>query len=1104
MNRPSNANPSWAASLALRHAVAMNLVFVALVIIGGFVILKMPVDVYPDIDLDEATIDTVWLGASPEDIERLITDKIEEKIIDTRGVSKILSDSKPDASLIRVKFDETLSTAELDSAIRQLRADVEQVSDLPEGARKPVVTKISIGEVFFLIWVAVVDEGDVGEEVLHDIAIRLKTIIREIPGVGKVDDMLIRDREIHIKADQDSLRRFGLTLEDIGSILSRTNRSLPSGTLASKNELAIRAEGSVASPEELGDIVVAKNAQGGHVYLRDVAVISSAFARKTFFGRYDHQPCLSLGVTKKADADSRQVVRDSLNAIAAFNESLPDGVALRVFDDTSNMITDRLRVLTTNMSGGVVLVFFVLWVVVGLRNSLLAIVGIPFSFGCALICMHLLGVTISSVSLIGLVLCTGMIVDDAIVVLENIYRHVEQGGTDGEQRNRTINAIINGTGEVFWSVVSSSATTVAAFLPLLMMSGMTGKFFAIIPKTVAVVLLASLFECLLILPVHYLDFGFRAKKTRHADGNKRSKRLYQSIGRGLLSLYEKVLNVALPNRYLVPLPLLGLAFLTYSAMPLIDVVLFPTDRQHCLLDIQVSDEASLDRTGEIVRPIEEIALSMDGLVSGVATSVGLLITEDKAIKLRNNMAQLHVQLRKTNEFGGDRTLVAMELHDRIAEYLKQHPNCGIKSYRVGGGRDGPPAGKPVAILIETPDFASAKLLSEQFKARLRTMEGVLGVKDDLEFGQQQVNITLDDDRASVHGLTFMDLAGALRAANDGITVSSFKDKYSGEDLDVRLMLDQDDRRSVTDLLDVDIRTPANAVVQLGDIAELNVTQGYAAIPHLNGKRVVTVSAEIDSRKTTSQEVNATMKREFQGQLASARDVRVTFGGQYEEATSSFRSLKEAYVIAMLVVYLILATQFRSYAQPFVIISTVPFAGIGVFGGLWLSGYPFTTMTFIAIVGMSGVVVNDSILLVDCANQKRATGARLIEAVRAACLQRMRPVLLTTVTTVLGLAPLALGLGGTSPIWAPFASSFAWGLAFSTIVTMIVVPCVYCIANDAVEFLRRITKNEAVVAVNTASIDGTTLPPQAATLAGPTQQQTPTKPSSNVPGEHIAP
>jgi HAE1 family hydrophobic/amphiphilic exporter-1 len=652
-------------AFALHHTVPMNLLFILLVIVGALVILKMPVDVYPDVSLDEATIETFWLGASAEDVERLVTDRIEDKIQDIRGVDRIVSDSKPDLSRIRVKFRETLSDTELDAAFRQLRAAVDQVADLPEDAEKPVVTKISVAEIFFLLWVVIEDVNDVGEHVLHDVAYKLKPVLREIPGVSKVDAKLIRDREIHVLADRDALRKYDLTLQEISAILVQYNRNLPSGTLQqAESEISVRAAGGVTDPKQLGSIVVRKNPRGGHVYLRDVATIQSAFERKTIFPRYNLNDCLSMGIAKTDEADSRVVAASVRQALEDFESRLPQGVRLRVADDASDIIRGRLHVLASNLAWGIALVFLVLWAVVGLRNSLLAIVGIPFSFFCALIFMHALEVTINAVSLIGLVLCSGMIVDDAIVVLESIYRNIERvseargGKVDHHELRR---AIVEGTGEVLWPVISSSATTVAAFLPLLIMTGVMGEFFAIIPKTVTVVLLASLFECLLILPVHYLDWGARKKSRRsgfdqpvHEDGPGPS-----STSGGLRTgfvgrTYDRLLTTMLRHRYVALLPLLALGFLAYSIVPLIHVELFPSEFQHCLIDVRTADEASLDQTADLVRPIERIALGMGpDRVSAVLTWFGALITEDNDVQFRNNVAQLHVQRPADGQAGVD-------------------------------------------------------------------------------------------------------------------------------------------------------------------------------------------------------------------------------------------------------------------------------------------------------------------------------------------------------------------------------------------------------------------------------------------------------------------
>jgi len=1056
------------AGFALDQRVLMNLLFFVMILAGALVIDLMPVDVYPDVDMDEATIDTFWPGASAEDIERLITDKIEAQIEDVRGVSRMTSDSKPDASHIRVKFREDLSPTEFDAAFRQLRAAVDRVVDLPIEAEKPLVTQISLSELFPLVWVVVEDIGGIGEEVLHDVALKLKPILRDIPGVAKVDDKLLRDRELHVLVDRETIRRLDLTLDEVAGVLAEYNRTVPSGTLAeARGEYSVRAVGEVPTPEEFGDIAVRKDHRGGHVYLRDIARTVEGFERQHFFARLNGHGGKAIGVSKTQEADSRQVAERVRETIRKFHEGLPPGVRSAVGVatclDSSDIIHSRIRILLSNLGQGMVLVFAMLWVTVGLRNSILAIIGIPFSFMCALIFMHLFGVTINAVSLFAMVLCSGMDVDDAIVVLENIYRHVENSrlhALHGAERERALRrVIIRGAQEVMWPVVFSTLTTVAAFMPLLLMSGVTGKFFAIIPKTVAVVLLASLIQCLIMLPVHYYTFGprgVRRSSKRGAGAADDELAIPQGSILGLiLRVYDRILAGVLRYRYIAALPLFGLGFLTWAVAPLLKVNLFPSDYQLAIVDVKAWDEASLDQTGEVVAPLEKIVTSLGPqYVQSVLATFGITGTDDNVVKWRNNLAQLHIQLADTDAVNADPDAVSARIREEIQQYVDAHPDCGVESFRVWAPQDGPPIGKPVAIQIESANLGSAKRLAERYKRSLASMAGVYGIIDDLDFGPKQINLRLNEDLASAHGLTQTHLARALRTANDGLVISTFKDKRTGEDLDVRVMFAEAYRRDLRDLLDINLRTPGGYAVQLGDICELDMSQGYAGIPHYNAKRVVTVSAEVDTAVTSAHAVNSRIAREFESVLATVPDMRITYGGQFQETTESFNSLYRAYAVAMIVIYMLLATQFRSYAQPFVILLTVPFACVGVVAGLLLSDYPFTIMTFIAIVGLTGVVVNDSIVLVDFLNIRLAAGVPTEQAIREACRLRFRAVMLTTITTVLGLLPMALGWGGTSKIWSPFASSFAWGLTFSTLVTMLVEPAFYHIIQDVIAFRRR--------------------------------------------------
>ncbi len=1064
-NRPTIAR------FSLQQAVLMNLLFGVLILAGGLVVSIMPVDVYPDVDLDEATIDTFWPGASAEDVERLITDPIEDEITDIRGISRIISDSKPDASLIRIRFREDLSATALDAAFRQLRAAVERVTDLPDDAEKPLLTRISLGEIFPLLWVVVRDAGGAGEEALHQVILKLKPILRDIPGVARVDDKLIRDREIHLRVNRDSLRKYDMTLDEVAAVLSQYNRNVPSGTLPhSRGEFSVRAVGEALTPEQLGKIAVRKHPSGAHVYLKDIATIDQGFQRRRFFARFNGNDCKALSIAKTADADSRRVASRVEQTIKAFHAHLPDEITLSTCLDSSDIIRSRMKILLTNLAGGVGLVLFALWSTLGARNALLAIIGIPFSFLCGLMFMHLLGVSINAVSLFALVLCTGMIVDDAIVVLENIYRHVETGRQQHEQTGapfKVHRAIVAGVDEVMWPVISSSMTTVVAFLPMLIMGGVTGEFFAIIPKTVAVVLLASLVECLMIIPVHYLTFGPRSRVRAlwsraatwegeaPADAQDRSPQPRRSPFAVLAAYYDRFLAGTLRHRYLAPLPLLGLGFVTYSVTHLLRVDLFPSDYQLIEVDIKTWDDASLQATGRIVAPIEDLINDLrPDYVESVLTSFGISATEDHTIHWRNNIAQLHVQLADTPQVAADPDSVANVIRDKIQAFVDANPDHGIQAFRVWAPQDGPPIGKPVAVRIESPDLSAAKRLAQRYRQRLARIDGVFGISDDLDFGPRQINLRLIEDVASAHGLTQPALSMALRTANDGLVVSSFKDTQSGEDLDVRLMFHERYRRNLADLLDIHIRTPGGYLLRLGDICEIDMSQGYAGIPHFNAKRVVTVTAQVDTDNNTPHNVNALLERQFKPTLAAMPNIRVTYGGEYQETTRSFEALKEAYLMAMVLIYMLLATQFRSYSQPFIIILTVPFACVGVIGGLLLADYPFTIMSFIAIVGLTGVVVNDSIVLLDFVNKQRAKNLSVEQALRTACRLRLRPILLTTITTVLGLLPLAMGWGGKSKIWSPFASSFAWGLAFSTVVTLLIIPALYYIADDLVSLAKR--------------------------------------------------
>jgi HAE1 family hydrophobic/amphiphilic exporter-1 len=681
------------------------------------------------------------------------------------------------------------------------------------------------------------------------------------------------------------------------------------------------------------------------------------------------------------------------------------------------------------------MVFGVLWVALGLRNAVLAIIDIPFCFLTAFLLLWWQGVSINALSLFALVLVNGIMVDDAIVVIENIYHHVQQGVP-------LRRAVIDGTREVMWPVINATSTTVLAFLPLFMMTGIVGKFFSVIPTVVTCTLLASLVDTLIMLPAHYLDFG-----SRRARANRGLLawigRLGDWIAGRLNTGYMAVLGWVLAHRGLFLGLLLAVSVFFAGLAAGMPIHLFPSDFQLYFVSIETTPNCSIAETGEVLHRFETLLEAERGkTVQEYLSLAGFAMSSDGVFMVRPNLAQSYVNLEQRADISEDPALAVQLMTERIERELRERPIPNLLSWSIDTPKDGPPVGKPVAIRIQGPDYATAKRIALEYEGALHHMAGVSSIADNLVFGQPQVTVQVDESRASVYGLTFLDVAVALQGANDGLVVGSFKDERLDEDVDIRVKYAARYRSDLNGLLETDVKTPGGAILKMRDLTRTRVMHAAPSLYHYDSERTVLVTADLDPLVTTSVAVNTALQAQFADIERRFPGYRVIYGGEFEETRSSFASLKIAYVLALLLIYGNLAAEFRSYWQPLLIMTTIPFSFLAAVTGLMALSMPFTVTTFIAMTGLAGVVVNDAIVLLDMVNQRRRAGDDALTAVLAACDRRMRPVFLTVSTTVLGLLPTAMGWSGKSLVWSPFAISFAWGLTFDTVLTLLLVPVLY--------------------------------------------------------------
>ncbi len=1009
---------------SVRQPVLVNLVFIGVLIVGVYTFFSMPAEMLPNVNMDEAVVVAIYPGVSPEEMETLVTKPIEDEIETVEDIEHIESRSGESRTIINVRFKPGLPDDEFDKRILDLRAAVDAARpELPDDVEAPEVIAIKLGEVIPILSVSM--GGPVGDTVLREVADDLREEILDVDHVRSVDVVGTREREVWLQLDADRLAAYDIPIGAIVASLAARNLNVPAGTIdLGSSEYIVRVLGEFEALEDIENHVIASDPFGRQIRIRDVGVVSDTLADRLTLARLNGERSVTLWVTKDREGSVVRVANEVRGVVDAFGAALVEDVSFEIRNDSSIEVRDTLATLQRNAVLGIILVSLILFVFIGFRNAMLAVIGIPFSFFCAFILMNAAGVTINTISLFSLVLVLGMLVDDAIIVVENIYRHMEQGMPARQ-------AAILGTREVQAPVTAAVLTTVAAFLPLLLMTGIWGKFMGVIPKTVTFALLASLLEALFILPSHMADFG------RVAPRQNKCHPTFVALTRR----YERALRKALRRRYLAVASIVVMAIIAMGLVFTLDIIIFEEeDVDQIEVRAQARVGMRIEETDEIARELERIIFSLpEDEVEAAVTRVGFMIRNYRGELASHNM-QFNVDLVDA----GQRDRSDAEIMEALRREMLQVP--GVTYLSLSRPQQGPPSGRPVEVRVKGEDPRVLKQISERVQAKLEEYEGVVEIEDDMRPGKSELRVSIIQDQASLYGLTVADISSAVRIGFDGVEATKYRGAGDDE-IDVIVRLEESDRRDLADLENLRIQTPMGVTVPLGNVVDIEVAPGPSELYRRDGDRVVTITADVEGG-TTSTEVNRLLESDFRDISRIYPGYRLDFAGEYQETQESFHSLLLAFMVAILLIYLILGTEFQSFVQPLIIMFTVPFAFIGVVIGLVVMRYPFTLNAGVAIVALAGVVVNDSIVLIDFIKKARARGVSRWESVVQGGCMRLRPILLTSITTILGVLPLAMGWGGASATWGPMAAALAWGLAFATILTLFVIPSLFSIVDDA--------------------------------------------------------
>lgn len=1023
-----------------RNTVFANIILVLIFMAGGFATMSMIRETFPEFSLDMITISVPYPGADPEEVEEGISRKIEEALEGLEGVKQYTSHSSENVgtTIIEVKEDYDVS-----DVLERVRSKVNAISSFPVDAEKPVITELMLKDPVMLLYFS----AEMSERRIKEWSEIIKDEMQQLPEVSKVGIFGARDYEINIEISEERLCKFGLTFNMVVDAIRRSSLNLSGGTIRTQGEeIRVRTMGRKYTGKALSSIVVLAKPEGEIITLDRVAFINDGFKEDPIDAKINGTPSVVIMVYKTQEQDALVISKAVRQFIFQKQQQLPAGSNIKILFDNTDMLRSRIDLLVRNGLYGLMIVFLMLWTFLNARLSFWVGMGIPISIAGALAILWTIGGTINMVSLFGMIMVLGIIVDDAIVVGEAIYFHRKQG-------KPPIRAAIDGVSEVGMPVIAAVVTTIVAFIPLFYVGGTMGKFIAILPAVVIACLVVSLLECFILLPAHLSHLPDPNENKNNLNPlTRRLEIIHRLTSSGMewfvARIYTPFLSKVLYWRYIsfciaisILLLIIGIVkggFLKFEVFPEVDgfiissTVEFPNGTPP-----EVTEKA-----------IEQIDSALVRLAKKTQTRSGDPLIEDRMSLVGQTLEDMP---RSGPHLGSvwaillDSERRGIHSKDLMIQWEKEIGSIpGVKSLTFAGQQVGPP-GAPIEVWLQGRDMKGILSAADDLMDRLRRFEGVFQVRSDFSPGKNEMRLELKP-QARTLGLTVDDLARQIHAGyygDEAVRLQRGKD-----DIRIKVRYTADERSRISDLERVRIRTRNGYEVPLMSVANISFTPGYSTITRTDSMRRVAVSADVDSNKANANEIFSELSLNFFPQLKRRYPgVHVAFQGEQKKMRESLGSLFIGYPLAILGMFIIVATMFRSYAQPFVILFTVPFGIIGAVLGHLLLGYDLSIMSVFGMVALTGVVVNDAIVLIECVNNNIAEGMPFFDAILSGSARRFRAIFLTSITTVGGLAPLIMETDLQAKGLIPMAISIAAGIAFATVLTLLLVPSLLALLSD---------------------------------------------------------
>jgi multidrug efflux pump subunit AcrB len=1012
------------AKFSTENTVLLTIVLISALIIGSFSIIRMPQEQFSEVPFFWVNIVVPYPGASSEDIEKSVTIKIEQEMQGIKDLKQIQSVTSDGLSVVRVEFDDGISNFEFQSLFQDVRTRLSNVR-LPDGTLQPTASDFSSND--FLPVIEVVISGNTSYENLDKVARDLENSFLSVRDVSSIDLVGARDKKIIVEANRQKLEAFSISILEILQSVQSRNLSVPGGLLETESrEYLLRTVGSIDNISQFENVIVRRtDSLSGVIRIGDLARVYTEFDSSGEMSKFNGKDSIVLRVSKVPRGDSIGVIDGIKKAVDLYQIDNSENIEITLVNDSTIQIRDSIDVLLSNALQGLLLLTVVLFLFLGARNALMTALSIPVTFAITFVILEALGETLNSNTLFGMVLVLGLIVDHSIVLTENIYRLRANGLSLRE-------AAIQGTSQVAWPIVASSLTTVAAFLPLMLLPGTIGKFLRVIPLVVTISLLVSTAEAIIFIPAHTVEWPGGKKLKVKAD-------FFDKIKPGFKRLIEKLYK----KRIIVIGIFFALAIGIFSTIPFINQDLFSAeDFSLFYIDIDMPPGTNKDETKKLINRFEEYLLPLkgNGEVSNIISSIGYRSGGSDNTR-SGNVGQIVVDLEEVKD---GRTRAIVEIMDEVKKVLDKIPGPERVLYRKA--QSGPPVSLPVGFRIRGDNYAGLIDTASKIKEKLASYPDLINIQDNLQSGTPELRIIVNEERAAFYGLSVSSIGGFIRGSYDGY--SSGNVFINNEELSIVVKYNRDsDVSSIQSLLELKIPTPKGALIPFSAIAEIKEGAALASIKRIDGKREVSVSSgavKTDNVRLINQEIKDWFTKEVS---INYPDQELIVGGEFADLDDLLIQILRVFLLGVFLIYAVLGAQFKSFTQPFIILISIPMAFAGVVLFLVTSGTPFSTTVLYAGVALAGIAVNDSIVFIDFVNQLRKEGKSIQDSVIEAASTRLRPIILTSVTTIGGLLPTAIGLGGFSVVWSPMASTIIFGLLFSTVTVISVLPCLYGLLFD---------------------------------------------------------